>query len=300
MPIVAFLPAIAAGLGGVLSGIGASKGRTTTGTSSQQGTSTTTQNQDPMQQQVYAKLFKQLIAQLRQGPQVSEGDRNQARLGINQNYDAANQSVESNLASRGYGESGKVGTAFRNNSLERANQFQTTENTLQNQSQNRFQQLLSSVFAFLQPRSSTTTGNSSGTQSQTQPGQPWQSVFGGGLSDLASLAFLHGMTGGGGDLPTGSTNVPGGSGFWNVIQNTPSFGAAPCAVAFELYRGDWRFVVVRNWLLKQAGASRKWAAFVLAYRILGRPAAAVVRRSKRARRVAKAYFDGLLIKAVNA
>src|SRR5256885_1599885 len=99
MPIAAFLPQIMGGIGGIFSGIGAAKPRTSTASSNQ--TSTTTQELDPMQQRLSQKLWNHIMDAIKLGPQVSESDRNVARTQTNNSFDAANQNIMGNLSRLG-------------------------------------------------------------------------------------------------------------------------------------------------------------------------------------------------------
>jgi hypothetical protein len=284
-----FMPLITAGIGGVFSGIGNSKSRTTTGTQNQ--SSTNTAELDPKQTRINRQLFNQIIAALKMGPTVSDSDRNVARKQTNDSYDAANANLQSNLASRGYGESGKMGTGFRNNSIARANSFQTTEAVLRDQAQSRWQQMIQNAFPFNTPRTTTSTG--SGTSSQTQPGTPWQSSVGGGLSDLASLLFMNQM--GGGMFGGGLSNA-GASGITTGLSSIPWCG---CWVAQELY-GDWRVLLVRSHIAQRAETSWLWFAFSKLYSVFGQQIAELIRTDMQMRRVFKRLFDRLVMKALAA
>lgn len=285
MSIGMLIPALMSGAGAIFSGIGKSKDRTATGTQNQM--STNTAELDPKQTRMNRQLFNQIIEALKMGPQLSESDRNVARKQTNDSFDAANANLESNLAARGYGESGKMGTGFRNNSIARANSFQTTEAVLRDQAQSRWQQIIQNAFRFTMPRSSTSTG--SGTSTQTQPGTPWQESLGGGFSDLASLLFMNQMNGGG--LFGGGNPFGGGSGAaaWGAAKN--------CWIAQELY-GDWRVLLVRSHIARRAQKSWLWFAFAKLYSLFGQQIAEMIRTDMAMRRVFKRLFDRLVLKAM--
>lgn len=283
MPIVPFLPAIIGAAGGVLGGIGASKSKTSTYNQNQ--TSTTTGNQTGAQSKVDETLFRQIIKALKLGANVSESDRNAARGQINENFALGNDNLISSLVSRGFGDSGKVASGLRSNETTRQKAFQSTEATLRNQAQTRFMDLLHTALAYITPRSTTTTGSASG--SQTQPGQsPW-SAIGSGLGDLSSYLFLRQMGGLGG---AGA----GGGDF--------DFGGDPslCHIARALYgETSWEALVVRSALLERARRSVLWAGVVGVYRLTGRHIARLIRWNRPARLVCRFAFDRLLAQAIN-
>lgn len=214
--MAAALPLAGSALGGIFSGIGASKPQTSTNKFDQ----TTTQNLDPKQSKLNKALFQQLIQLIRQGPNVSQGDKDTLYSGINQNFDAAGKNLEATLAARGMGNSGKLGQGYRSLNIDRAKARQGGLANLQDQAVNRFQQWIQDAFQFNIPRSST----SSGTSTTTGSGMPWQSAVGGGLSDLSSLAYLRNF--GQQAAPTLPTPVgnTGSQAWWNVVGSTPGYG----------------------------------------------------------------------------
>lgn len=265
------IPWAVSGLGGVLSGIGASKPKTSTSTYN--NTSTQEANLTGRQSKVDKAFFKQLLAALNLGPQVSQSDRNVARGQINDTYDGATNNMEASLAARGYGDSGKVGTGFRDLSVERAKGFQNAEATLRDQSQNRFRQMIQAALQYMTPRSFTNT--SSGTSTGTAPGMSPYSAFGSGASDLSSMLFLKQMGGLGAAAP------------W-------------CWIAVELYGDDWRTLLVRSHLMKRSRSSSLWAVAVGVYALTGRYIARLIRWNRPMRRIFQAMFDQILNHALNA
>lgn len=266
------IPWAASGIGGLLSSIGRAKGQTSS--SSSESTGTQEANLSGKQRKVNKALFQQILEALKMGPQVSQADRNVARGQINDTYNGATTNLESNLAARGFGESGKFGAGLRDMSIARAKAFQNTEATLRDQAQNRFMQMLQAGFQFDQPRSF--TSSSSGTQTGTQGGTPWQSSLGGGLGDLSSLLFLKQM---------------GGLG-----------AAAPyCWVARAVYgENDWRALAVMSWLARRARRAWRWRVVTTAYRLTGRQIARGVRKSDALRGMFKRLFDRVIAAALSA
>jgi hypothetical protein len=281
--MAAAIPSALSGIGAIFQGIGRSKPQTSTSTS--QSTSTQEAKLTGKQRKVNKSIFEQIIDVIRQGPTVSQSDRNTARSQINQNYDSANDNLEASLVARGYGDSGKVGQGFRDNSIQRNNAFQSAEAGLRNSAWDRFMQAVQAGFQFDQPRSFTNT--SSGTQTGTVPGaSPW-STIGSGVSDLSSMLFMNGMMG-------KSSNPLGSSPF-------PWIGRQPiCAIAAELYgASNWQTFVARAWLLERAASSRKWAVIVKAYQNTGPALALVIRKSNVARKVFQYLFSKILCASIS-
>ena len=211
------IPMALSGLGGIFSGIGASKPQTSTSKFDQ----TSTQNLDPKQTKLNKALFQQLIQLIRQGPNVSQADKDTTYGAINQNFDAAGKNLEATLAARGFGNSGKLGQGYRSLDIDRAKARQSGLATLQDQAVNRFQQWIQDAFQFDVPRSTT----SSGTSTTTGSGVPWQSSVGAGLGDAASLAYLRGGLGAQSSpyLPAPASTT-GSQAWWNTIGTVPSYG----------------------------------------------------------------------------
>jgi hypothetical protein len=154
-------------------------GTKTTQSGSQSGTQTS--NLDPMQSKLNKNLFQQILAQIQQGPQVNQGDRNAARGQVNQIYGQNQNAIEGNLAARGFS-GGKLGEGIASNELQRAGALSSTESSLRDQAMNRFQQMIQNAFQFDQPRSFSSSSTYSGTGTQ-QPGLG--SLFG----DIAGLGL---------------------------------------------------------------------------------------------------------------
>ncbi len=292
--MAAAIPMAASGIGALFSGIGASKKKTAESTSQFSQSGTQDANLDKNQKKVNKALFAKILEAIQMGPNVSQSDRNTMRGQMNDTYDATNTNIAANMAARGFS-GGKVGGAFRSNALDRAKGFQTGEATLRDQASNRFQQMIQNAFAFLTPRSfsSTSQGTSSGTN--TMPGTPWQSSVGSGLGDLSSVLYARNM------------GAFGGGGFGNAGRFGGGYEGANqgsgegCAVAIELYGPvDWRTFAVRSYIGKQAGRSLTVALLASIYLITGRHLARWIRWHQPSRRLALTLFNGLLRKALNA
>ena len=139
-----------------------------TSTNESSGTSTTSGERTGRQTNVFKEVLDRLLAQINAGPQVMQSDRNAMRTGINTKYNAVAPQVESGLTSRGFGDSGKLGAAFKGLNLARAGDIQTGEADLRGQAQERFAHLLALAYPFTRPDENTTTFSQSGNQ--TQPG----------------------------------------------------------------------------------------------------------------------------------
>lgn len=266
------LPWVVGGLGGVAKAFGASKPKTSTSTTESRGTQTA--ELDPKQRKVNKALFRQILDAIRQGPTVSQSDRNTARGQINDSYDAGAERLTSNLAARGFGNSGKMGAGFRDMEIDRQNAFQTTEAGLRGEAQNRFMQMLQAAFQFNSPR--TFSQESQSTTQGSMSGTPFMSSLGGGLSDLSSLLFLKNMGG---------------------FAGSPGF----CWISEELYGAhDWRVTLLRSHLVGRARESRLAAVGLLLYAATGKLVARIIRRSQTARRACKQLFDRMVADALAA
>ena len=189
------LPYLLLGGGSLLSAIGANKPRTST--------STTDQTQEGVrgdrQQRVFRQLGNALLDALNQGPTVSQSDRNAGRTNINNTWLGLQKNLESNLTSRGFGESGKLGAGFKGLEIGRANAFQGLEAQLRNEAQQRFERMLGLSQQFVQPTTFHTTGTTTGEQS----GVPLASGLGSGIGDIGSLLLLKSLLGGGAQTTPG-------------------------------------------------------------------------------------------------
>lgn len=286
------LPWAASALGGIFSGIGRSKPQSQTSTSN--STSTSEAVLGGKQKKINKAIFQQLLDLIKQGPTVSQADRNTMRSQTNQAYNSANTNLEANLAARGYASGGKLGAGIRDNSLERAKATQSGEAGLTRDAWSKFMQAIGAGFQFDQPRETTTT--SQGTQTSTGSGVPWQSTVGSGFGDLSSMLFAKNMGlfggGGGSSLP-----IAGPSNMSDLWKLQPGYG---CKVAAELYGPlDWRFFVARAEVFKLARKKRRYAFIVWLYVITGPVLAFVVRKNRTARGMAERIFSGILRGALN-
>lgn len=266
-------------LGGLLGKLGGNKPATSTSTTN--SSSTQTGNLLGPQKKVNKLLGARLKEWLGLGPQVSEADRNRARLGVNNTFDAAGTNLEQNLTARGFGDSGKMNKGFGQLELGRANQIQNTEGTLTDQAMQRFMSAMQLGQNYIQPRQYTTEGTSTTTGQQTMPGQGAMGAIGSGIGDLASLMFM--------------AKKFGGPGF------DPSAGGV-CWIAQELYKGSqgWKAMVIRGYLIERSQTSRLWRVGLMLYRLCGKHVATLLRAFTPARRPAHLFFDSLLRKALNA
>lgn len=283
MPSAA-IPIATSALGGIFSGIGASKPRTSTSTS--ESRSTQEGVLDNKQSKVMKAMFQQILAALKLGPNVAQSDRNTARSQINQNFDTGAAGLEANLAARGMSGGGKTGTGLRDLGLDRLKAQQSSEAILRDQATQKFLQMLGIGQSFITPRTINTT--SSGTQTGTASGTPWQSSVGGGVSDLGSFLYLQKILGG------------AGGGAFNAAGTGNSLGGGyACRIAMELWgANDYRVKILREWLLKQAEQSWQWAIGVGIYKQTGRAVARLIRAGI-LRGSFERLFGNLVVRAMN-
>lgn len=272
-PIIPFIPAIIGGIGAISSGIGASKKRTSTQTGLQ------TEDQQGVSS-IIAQMLKQFLGA---GPNVDFADRAAARGSINKTYDSIRPRLEAQLTARGFAGSGKEGASFKSLETDRAGAIQQSDTALRQEAMQRFLHALGLGENFIRPFSSSTT----------QPGAPWQSSLGAGLSDLSGLLYGGGLSGG---------RSEGGSYFSNPAS--PYYvppGPPPCWIAMACYgRNDWRVLLVRRWLAAKTEASVRWRALIALYVLAGRPVAAATRRSKFLTAMFRGMFDRIVYSAVGA
>jgi hypothetical protein len=205
-PITIGIIAAAAG-GAALKGVGATKKSTATSSNQFEDTSTTKGNKSGRQQKLFKEALDQLFASISAGPQVLQSDRNMMRTGTNNTYNAIAPRLESALTSRGFGQSGKLGSGLKDLEISRANQIQVGEAGLQRDAQQRFQQMLALALPYTRPDDFTTTRSGSSTGSATQPGLNNWSAAGQGLGDLAGLFAMFGGSPNGGGAPTGGSQT---------------------------------------------------------------------------------------------
>lgn len=171
--------------------------------------------QQPLYTQDQLETQKRLSDSLRDaGPADLTPLKTAAASSINRDYDGAQTSLESRLAARGFGNSGKLVTNEKNLQIARAGSLGNLESQfaalqLDQQNKQRDQQ---QRFAFASPGS-----KSSGTSG----GGPGGAI--GGAAETASLLYAlnHFLTGG---------KAPGGSGSGEAPQGGGWFGGGP---------GDW-------------------------------------------------------------
>jgi hypothetical protein len=167
--------------------------QTSTQQNQQSGTSTATGERTGRQEDVFNQVLAQLLPMVQQGPQVLQSDRNMMRTGINNKYNQTyTPQVESGLTSRGFGDSGKLGAAFKNLGLARAGEFQSGEAGLRSAAQDRYAHLLGLALPFMTPTSTTTDFNQSGSGTSTQPGASIFDKILGGAGQAAGIALALG------------------------------------------------------------------------------------------------------------
>lgn len=282
------VPLALSAVSGILGGIGATQDKT--GKSTIDKTTTEEALLGRKQNRINTQLFHTIMDALQLGPQVSQSDRNMARANINTAYQGAQRNLDAALASRGFGQSGKVGAGVRDLNLGRMKEFQTTEGRLRDEAQQRFQQMIQNAFQFDIPR--TTTSHTTGTESVTVPGASPFSAAGSGFGDLASFLWMQRLFGGGGGGGFGSSG-PGGYGF----PGDPSI----CWIAEELYgAADWRVVLIQRWLLWQSKQFILWSLFVQAYRMFGKITARLMRWNLIPQAAIRKAFDAMVLRAMNA
>ena len=135
---------------------------TSTSTGAQSGTQTA--SLDPLQGNVNSALYNQILSAIKTGPNVTQGQSDLTSQGINSSFNAQESQAGSQLAASGFGKSGKVPQNIESTGVARAEaQGQGAATNQQNATQN-FMQMLSQAFQFDVPRSFSSTGTTSGTQ----------------------------------------------------------------------------------------------------------------------------------------
>jgi hypothetical protein len=203
-PITIGIIAAAAG-GAALKGVGSTKESTATSSNTFEDTSTTKAGRSGRQSKLFKEALDQLFASISAGPSVLQSDRNMMRTQTNNTYNTIAPRLESALTSRGFGQSGKLGSGLKDLEIARSNQIQVGEAGLRRDAQDRFQRMLALALPYTSPISSTTTRSGSSAGSATHPGLNNWSAAGQGLGDLAGLFALFG----GGGAPTGGGSQTG-------------------------------------------------------------------------------------------
>ena len=192
------------------------KSRPQTTTQSQNYTNTSVQGGDLTrgQKTIFDALGESLLPYIQQGPTVSQAEKNAGRTAINEETDATRNRLESALTARGFGNSGKLGAGFKGLDLERNRRFGTLDATLQQQANDRYQNMLSQALAYTRPFNFTSTNTGSSTGTGTQPGPSYfDRIFNyalGGALGASALGFSPFSLGGGnpfaGAAASGSTS----------------------------------------------------------------------------------------------
>jgi hypothetical protein len=191
----------ALGVGSLIAGALGGKSKTTNTTST--STPTYTAQQTSLQNTLGASIQDKL-----NNPANLDPLKTNAIEGVNRSYAGLQDRLQSSLAARGFGSSGKVVTGAKNLEIARAGDIGGLESKfagLQLDQENHMFDL-ASRFAFANP-GSTTNGT------QTTPGNMLGAGIGSGVESISSLFFLNkllkggggggGMFGGGGDSGLG-------------------------------------------------------------------------------------------------
>jgi len=167
--------------------------QTSTSEQSFNNTSTTSGERTKRQSNLFKEILDQLMASISQGPNVMESDRQKMRAQTNQTYNAIAPRLESQLTSRGFGNSGKLGAGFKGIDIARANEIQSGEATLRDQAMQRYLQELGIALPYTRPDTVTTTSSGTGTGSQTVPGPSIFDKLLGYAGDAAGIAAAFGF-----------------------------------------------------------------------------------------------------------
>jgi hypothetical protein len=178
MPFLA--PLGAAGISALIGGGASVLGSTLSGKSQ---TSTSTPTLSPELQQLQSQLLS--YSQSLLDPNSNNATRSAGIDQINRNYSTMPGKVQQQLSSRGFGRSGKVGTAMYNVENARLGNLSNFESQLEQQGSSLGMQLLNSG------RGTTTTGPSNMAANGLMSA-------GNGLSNLSTLLMLQNVLGGGG------------------------------------------------------------------------------------------------------
>jgi len=176
-----------------MSGLFGSRPQTSTSDQSFEDTSTTGGVRSGKQRHLFRDTLDQLLASISQGPQVMQSDRDAMRGTINKSYNAAQAQIESGLTGRGFGNSGKLGKAFRDLDISRAGDFSSGEMGLQNQAQQQYAQMIGLALPYLTPGDFTTVSSGSSSGTRTQPGPSIFDRLLGYGSQAAGIAALAGV-----------------------------------------------------------------------------------------------------------
>src|SRR4030095_11471244 len=166
---------------------------TSTSTGQFDRTETTRGERSGRQANLFKDTLDQLLATISQGPTIMQSDKDAMRGTINKSYAAARAQTESGLTGRGFGESGKLGNAFKNLDIARAQDFSTGEMGLMNQAQQRYAQMIGLALPHLTPDTATTTSSVTASGSQTQPGPSIFDRILGYAGQAAGIAALAGI-----------------------------------------------------------------------------------------------------------
>jgi hypothetical protein len=173
------------GLGSSLVGglLGRKKAQTTTQTGS------STPFFTPGQTELQDVLSRVLRKGIRNAGVVTQDEKNQAHTGVNNNFDALMQRLQSNAVGRGFGDSGKFNGDRTNLEINRANSMTDADFALKQQGT---QRQLAMLGLASQNAYSTPGYHTEGTG--TAPGQSWGQAIGGAISgagsDIASQLYL--------------------------------------------------------------------------------------------------------------
>lgn len=167
--------------------------QTSTSEQTSNTTSTTSGDRSGRQSKLFKQILDQLFSSISAGPNVMQSDRDAMRTSVNKSYNAVAPRVESQLTSRGFGGSGKMGSAFKGIDLARANEIQSGESNLRSQAMQRYMGMLGLALPYTRPDSYTTTASGTQTGSQTVPGPSIFDRILGYAGDAAGIAAAFGF-----------------------------------------------------------------------------------------------------------
>jgi hypothetical protein len=213
-------------IGGAISALSNQpKTNTSTGNSTESGTSTTNRNLTPFQTQLQGPVYAQLMQQLQDPSKTVEPFRVAARNRVNANYTGLGDQLRQQFLTTGGGASGKYGRATLQYDLARRGALSDVDQQAQQSAAgNQFSwaqianQLLGMNFGSTTTGSGTSSGTRTGTESQ---GSPLTAGLGGFLGTLLQNGLPN--FGGGPKLGPGANigNLPSWDGSGSPSGMTP-------------------------------------------------------------------------------
>lgn len=176
-----------------MSGLFRPRSQTSTSEGSFERTETQGVDRSKRQSRLFKDTLDQLLSTISQGPQIMQGDKDAMRGTINKGYAAAQAQTEAGLTGRGFGESGKLGNAFKNLDIARAEDFSRGELGLKDQAQQRYAQMIGLAIPYLTPDNWSTISSGTSRGTQTQPGPSIFDRILGYAGQGAGIASLFGI-----------------------------------------------------------------------------------------------------------